>query len=159
MTDLNNEIEILQLKIKRLQKREKKKLKELELSKKHDALKNEVKKNMSEKRYFCTIYQVGNGKKSKDREVDTGKYYKVCSTIELQDLLKRTQGFWTHPDRDKVWADEIPRGERKYGRYTDVIIEPFTKELEERYLNAREEGLLEKRREFRDLEVRNGLVK
>jgi len=125
-----------------------------EWKEKKNALYNKIEKNMSEKRYVCTIIQEGDIMMSGgdiDRQVNTKRFFKICSTSELPEVLQWTrESFWTHPDFGKIPNDKIPSIEKKWGIYTDVIIEPFTEELEESYLNASKQGFFENQRMYHE---------
>ena len=121
---------------------------------KKDAQVNEIQESMDEKRYVLTIYEDGDELMSsgdKERQIFPRRFYKICSTNELPGVLKSTQeSFWTHPAllADHSNANEIPVEEKKWGIYTDVIIEPFTEELEQSYLAGSREGFFKKQRQF-----------
>ena len=121
---------------------------------KKDAQVNEIQESMDEKRYVLTIYEDGDELMSsgdKERQIFPRRFYKICSTNELPGVLKSTQeSFWTHPAllADHSNANEIPVEEKKWGIYTDVIIEPFTEELEQSYLAGSREGFFKKQRQL-----------
>ena len=102
----------------------------------------EIMSNKNEKRYVLTIYQVGDTRFSagdREKQVSPRRFYQVCSTGEIPEVLKyMDESFWEHPDllEDSSNSDEIPFEEKKWGRYEDVIIQPFTEELEKYYLDA-----------------------
>ena len=120
----------------------------------------ETKKKMDEKRYVCTIYQEGDELMSEGdwkRQAMMRRMYSVCSTNEVIELLECThQTFWTHPDllADHSNANEIPVEEKKWGIYTDVIIEPFTEELEQSYLAGSKNGFFKMQREYHDYKMK-----
>ena len=127
---------------------------------KKNAQLNKTAENMTEKRYVLTIYEDGDELMSsgdKERQIFPRRFYKICSTNELPGVLKSTQeSFWTHPAllADHSNANEIPVEEKKWGIYTDVIIEPFTEELEKSYVSASESGFFKKKREYHDYKMK-----
>ena len=127
---------------------------------KKNAQVNEIQENMNEKRYVCTIYETGDELMSsgdRERQIFPRRFYKICSTNELPGVLKFTQeSFWTHPAllADHSNANEIPVEEKKWGIYTDVIIEPFTEELEQSYLAGSKDGFFKQQRQFHDYKMK-----
>jgi|TARA_B110000259_G_scaffold2538_1_gene3021 hypothetical protein len=113
----------------------------------------EIMSNKNEKRYVLTIYQVGDTRFSagdRERQVCPRRFYQVCSTSEIPEVLKyMEQSFWQHPDllEDSSNSDEISFEEKKWGRYRDVIIEPFTEELEKSYLDASKKNFFKMQRD------------
>jgi len=130
-----------------------------EWKKKKNAQLNEIAKNMTEDRYVCTIYEDGDELMSSgdtERQIFPRRFYKICSTNELPGVLKFTQeSFWTHPAllADHSNTNEIPVEEKKWGIYTDVIIEPFTEELEQSYLAGSKDGFFKRQREYHDYKM------
>ena len=51
-------------------------------------------------------------------------------------------------------AEEIPFEEKKWGRYEEVIIEPFTEELEKSYVAGSKDGFFKMQRHFHDYEMK-----
>ena len=127
---------------------------------KKDAQVNKIQERMDEKRYLLTICQVGDETMSNgdiDRKVYPRRTYQICSTNELPEVLKFTQEpFWTHEDllEDHSNAHEIPLNEKRWGRYSEVIIEPFTEELEKSYVSASESGFFKMKRDYHDYKMK-----
>ena len=106
--------------------------------------------------YLLTIFTVGcklmSGGNTK-REVLPQRSYTVVSVNEIDQYTKfLKQPFWTHPNVDENTSEDeqndIPFEEKKWGRYSNIIIEPLSKDLEESYLNKVKEGFFEPYRNY-----------
>tara|TARA_B110000503_G_scaffold13049_1_gene17764 strand:+ start:33 stop:473 length:441 start_codon:yes stop_codon:yes gene_type:complete len=116
----------------------------------------EINKKLDKKDYVLTVLQVGDSLMSGgniEREVDVKRFYTPVSLKEIPEYISYMEtSFWTHPDikNPKVKSKNIPFEEKKWGRYTNVLIEPLTKELEESYLDASKKGFFKTWRMIRD---------
>ena len=116
--------------------------------------KEEIKKNLMSKDYLVTVFETGDQTMSTgdhERQDVPRRTYQVASLLDLPDIIGKMQiGYWRHPDlkEDLSNAEEIPFEEKMWGIYAGVIIEPFTKELEQSYLDKSKEGFFEKYRGF-----------
>ncbi len=108
--------------------------------KKSEELSSEIKENLNRKDYFITGYIVPDYLMSfgnPDMMESPRRFYTPVSLLEIEDYITRMKsGWWTHPDINTKHEDDIPYDERKFGRYQNIIIEPFSEELEKRYLDG-----------------------
>ena len=102
---------------------------------------NKIEEQLKKKDYILTVYQTGDEMMSMgdfERQVIPNKFYVVCSLEEIPDYIKSMkQPFWRHEKclTDKEIKD-YPYEKKKWGIYTNVVIEPFSEELEKSYLSA-----------------------
>jgi len=95
----------------------------------------------------CEIMSLGKS----ERKIFPNQYYTTVSLNEIEEYIHRMKrGFWEHPDLldDRSNADEIPHEEKKWGRYSNIRIEPLSEELEKSYLSASEEGFFKMHRQI-----------
>jgi hypothetical protein len=82
------------------------------------------------------------------------------SLNEIEEYIRMMKrGFWEHPDLldDRSNAEEIPHEEKKWGRYSNIVIEPLSAELEKSYLKASDEGFFKTHRQILSYEEECGL--
>ena len=109
-----------------------------------------IQATMDEKRYFVTTYVTGHKFMSggdTNRQVFPKETWSICSTNELIELMRFTkEPFWrNYTDlKDK----DVPYEEKKWGIYQDIIIEPFTEELEKSYIKASKDDFFKMHREL-----------
>jgi|TARA_X000001036_G_C20532089_1_gene746657 hypothetical protein len=111
-------------------------------------------KRLNQKDYLITATTTGCEHMSfgkSERKVFPNQYYATVSLNEIEEyigMMKR--GFWEHPDLldDKSNAEEIPHEEKKWGRYSNIVIEPLSEELEKSYLEASKEGFFKTHRQI-----------
>ena len=114
--------------------------------------KDEINKQLKKKDYVLTVYQTGDTMMSNgdhERQVFPNRFYVVCSLEEIPNYIKKMKtSFWYPPkglsEKEKK---DYPFEKKKWGRYLDVVIEPFSKDMEENYLNGSKEGFFERWRE------------
>ena len=114
---------------------------------------DEINKRLKKKDYILTIYQTGDKVMSNcnhERQIFPRRYYAVCSLEEIPDYIKSMKTpFWEHEKGlSKKEIENYPYEKKKWGRYLDVVIEPFSKDMEENYLNGSKEGFFERWREI-----------
>ena len=107
---------------------------------------------LNRKDYLITVYETGDKLFSHGdtkKEIMPRRYWEDVSLNELKEKLNKIhKGFWTHPDlnKDLSNAKDIPFEERKWGIIHNIIVEPFSEELEERYLRASKRGFFKSQR-------------
>jgi len=117
-----------------------------------DEFYDEIEKQLKKKDYILTVYQIGDKGLSNgdpERQVRMTNWYVVCSLEEIPNYIKKMKtSFWYPPkglsEKEKK---DYPFEKKKWGRYLDVVIEPFSKDMEENYLNGSKEGFFERWRE------------
>lgn len=130
-----------------------------EATKRHKAAKNKL----LEKDYILTVYQEGDLTMSggnPERMVDLRRFYVPVSLSEINDYMKfMTTSFWTHPDMTSGIKNEkdIPFEEKKWGRYSNIVIEPLSEELEKDYVGSSELGFFKHHREILHWELEKDL--
>ena len=110
-----------------------------------------IKENIKNQKYLLTIYQIGCPLLSGDdieKQVKPKRFYECVSVNEIGNYTRYLdQPFWLHPNVDKDTDDDeknnIPYEEKIWGRYSNVIIEPLSKDLEEQYLKGVKDGFFE----------------
>ena len=120
--------------------------KEVEFKSANDKLIDEMitsrDENLSRKDYLITAYKSGCKIMSfgdHDKMVSPRRFYADVSLNEIEEYIRMMKrGFWEHPDllADKSNAEDIPFEEKKWGRYSNIVIEPLSEELEKSYLDA-----------------------
>ena len=118
----------------------------------------EIKERLKKKDYILTVYQTGHkGMSSGDikRQIDVRRYWVVCSLEEIPDYIKSMkQPFWTHEEGlSKKEIDNYSFEKKKWGIYSNVIIEPLSEELEKNYLSSSKDGFFKNWRMFRDTDL------
>ena len=103
---------------------------------------------MKKKDYVLTVYQTGDEMMSfgeYERQVDTRRFYVVCSLEEIPEYINyMKQPFWEHDEGlSKNEIKNYPYEKKKWGRYSNVVIEPLSEELEKDYLSGSKEGFFE----------------
>ena len=136
-----------------------KKKKDYQLTEEQQKLKDEIdeqidgiNEQLKKKDYILTVYQEGDKSMSRgdrERQVRMTNWYVVCSLEEIPNYIKKMKtSFWYPPkglsEKEKK---DYPFEKKKWGRYLDVVIEPFSKDMEENYLNGSKEGFFERWRE------------
>ena len=116
---------------------------------------NKIEEQLKKKDYILTVYQTGDKNMSLgdyEREVTPNRFYVVCSLEEIPEYIKfMKQPFWYPPEGlSKKEIKDYPHEKKKWGRYWDVVIEPFSEELEKSYLGASKEGFFEIRRKMQE---------
>ena len=111
-------------------------------------------KTLNQKDYLITATTTGCEIMSfgkTERKIFPRQHYATVSLNEIEEYIHRMKrGFWEHKDLldDFSNADEIPYEEKKWGRYSNIVIEPLSAELEKSYLNASEEGFFKMHRQI-----------
>ena len=111
-------------------------------------------KTLNQKDYLITATTTGCEIMSfgkTERKIFPRQHYATVSLNEIEEYIHRMKrGFWEHKDLldDFSNADEIPHEEKKWGRYSNIRIEPLSEELEKSYLNASEEGFFKMHRQI-----------
>ena len=132
------------------------------LMEEHRKENDETKERLKKKDYILTVYQIGDKSLSNgdpERQVRMKNWYVVCSLEEIPNYIKKMKtSFWYPPkglsEKEKK---DYPFEKKKWGRYLDVVIEPFSKDMEENYLNGSKEGFFERWREVHKREEELGL--
>ena len=107
---------------------------------------------LNRKDYLITVYETGDKLFSHGdtkKEIMPRRYWENVSLNELKEKLNKIhKGFWTHPDlnKDLSNAKDIPFEERKWGIIHNIIVEPFSEELEKDYVKASENGFFKSQR-------------
>ena len=97
---------------------------------------------LERKDYLITAYKSGDLLMSSgdhERMVSPRRFYADVSLSEIDSYIRgMTRGFWEHPDllADGSNADDIPYEEKRWGKYSNIVIEPLSEELEKSYLDA-----------------------
>ena len=120
------------------------------LDKKYD---KEIDERLKKKDYILTVYQRGDFGMSNgeyEREVDTRRFYVVCSLEEIPEYIEyMKKPFWEHDEGlSKKEIKDYPYEKKKWGRNWNVVIEPLSEEMEKSYLSASKEGFFETWRMF-----------
>jgi hypothetical protein len=111
-------------------------------------------KTLNQKDYLITATTTGCEIMSfgkTERKIFPRQHYATVSLNEIEEYIHRMKrGFWEHKDLldDFSNADEIPYEEKKWGRYSNIRIEPLSEELEKSYLSASEEGFFKMHRQI-----------
>jgi hypothetical protein len=120
-------------------------------------------KRLNQKDYLITATTTGcehmSFGKSK-RKIFPQLYRVTVSLNEIEEYIRMMKrGFWEHPDLldDRSNAEEIPHEEKKWGRYSNIVIEPLSAELEKSYLKASDEGFFKTHRQILSYEEECGL--
>ena len=99
-------------------------------------------KRLNQKDYLITATTTGCEHMSfgkSERKIFPQLYRVTVSLNEIEEYIRMMKrGFWEHPDllADKSNAEDIPFEEKKWGRYSNIVIEPLSEELEKSYLDA-----------------------
>lgn len=115
---------------------------------------DEINQKFHSKDYIVTIFQTGDKLMSLgefEKQDTTRRFYQVCSLSDLPEVIgKMKRGFWSHPDlkEDLSNSKKIPQGEKKWGVYYSILIEPLTKEMEDEYLEKSKTGFFEHWRKY-----------
>ena len=109
---------------------------------------NKIEEQLKKKDYILTVYQTGDKNMSLgdyEREVTPNRFYVVCSLEEIPEYIKfMKQPFWYPPEGlSKKEIKDYPHEKKKWGKYYDVTIEPFSEELEKNYLSGIKDGFFE----------------
>ena len=112
---------------------------------------NEIDERLKKKEYVLTVYQSGHHMMScgeYERQVTPRRFWVNCSLEEIPEYIKlMKQPFWACPKGlTKKEIKNYPYENKKWGIYTNVVIEPFSEELEKSYLSASKKGFFESRR-------------
>ena len=115
---------------------------------------NQMLEHQKTQKYLLTIFECGCKLMSggdREREILPQRYYKVVSVNEIDEYTQFLKtSFWRHPNVDKNTTEKeknkIPFDEKKWGRYSNIIIEPLSKDLEENYIKGVEDGFFELQR-------------
>ena len=123
-----------------------------EIRKEYRKENDEIDERLKRKDYVLTVYQTGDEMMSRgeyERQVDTRRFFAVCSLEEIPNYIKKMKtSFWYPPEGlSEKEKKDYPFEKKKWGRYLDVVIEPFSKDMEENYLNGSKEGFFERWRE------------
>jgi hypothetical protein len=118
---------------------------------------------LNKKDYLITATTTGCENMSlgkSERKIFPKLYHATVSLNEIEDYIRRMKrGFWEHPDLldDGSNADIIPYEEKKWGRYSNIVIEPLSEELEKSYLDASDIGFFKTHRQILSYEQECGL--
>ena len=129
--------------------------------KKFTLQREEIKKRLKKKDYLLTVNQTGDKMMSGGdgkRQAPTIQMRFACSLEEIPEYIKFMKvSWWQHEDLkkgSKVNPKDIPYEEKRWGIYSDILIEPLSKELEKSYLDASKEGIFETHRLIRNHELK-----
>ena len=120
-------------------------------------------KRLNQKDYLITATTTGCEHMSlgkSERKIFPQLYRATVSLNEIEEYIRMMKrGFWEHPDLldDRSNAEEIPHEEKKWGRYSNIVIEPLSAELEKSYLKASDEGFFKTHRQILSYEEECGL--
>ena len=120
-------------------------------------------KRLNQKDYLITATTTGCEHMSfgkSERKIFPQLYRVTVSLNEIEEYIRMMKrGFWEHPDLldDRSNAEEIPHEEKKWGRYSNIVIEPLSEELEKSYLKASDEGFFKTHRQILSYEEECGL--
>ena len=120
-------------------------------------------KRLNQKDYLITATTTGCEHMSfgkSERKIFPQLYRVTVSLNEIEEYIRMMKrGFWEHPDLldDRSNAEEIPHEEKKWGRYSNIVIEPLSAELEKSYLKASDEGFFKTHRQILSYEEECGL--
>ena len=115
---------------------------------------NEITESLNRKDYLLRVLQQGDEGMSLgdwEKQVSPKRFYTVCSLEDIQEYIgMMKKGFWEHPDLNnpKVKDKNIPHDEKKFGRYYNLTIEPFSEKLEKEYLQKSKNGFYKMKREI-----------
>ena len=132
-------------------------MEEVKNKKEWNKRKEETDERMNKKDYILTIKVEGDKLMSKGdvgREVEPTSYYVICSLEEIPEYIESIKNpFWI-PESGTSNEDILnyPFEKKRWGRNTNVVIEPLSKELEESYLDGSKKGFFETWRGFREME-------
>ena len=123
--------------------------------------KDEINKQLKKKDYVLTVYQKGDEMLSdgdSERQVLIKRGWVVCSLEEIPEYINgMKKPYWEH---DKGLSEEemenYPFDKKRWGRTTNIIIEPPSEELEKSYLGASKKGFFKDWRMIRDAEEEEG---
>ena len=107
---------------------------------------------LNRKDYLITVYECGDKLFSRGdtkKEIMPRRYWEDVSLNELKEKLNKIhKGFWTHPDLNEDYsnAKDIPFEEKKFGIIHNIIVEPFSEELEKDYVKASKDGFFKRQR-------------
>jgi hypothetical protein len=137
-----------------------KKKKDYQLTEEQQKLKDEIdeqidgiNEQLKKKDYILTVHQEGDKSMSRgdrERQVDTRRWYVVCSLEEIPEYINRMKiPFWRPEERglSEKERKDYPFEKKKWGKYWNVTIEPFSEELEKDYLSGIKDGFFETWRE------------
>ena len=107
--------------------------------------------------FGCDVMSFGKS----ERKISPRRYFVPVSLNEIEQyigMMKR--GFWEHPDlkSDGSNADDIPHEEKKWGRYSNIVIEPLSEELEKDYVGSSKLGFFKNHREILQWEEEKGVA-
>ena len=107
-----------------------------------------IDKNLKRKDYVLTVYQTGDeGMSSGDRsrQVELRRFYVPVSLEEIPEYIQfMKEPFWLSPkDMTEKEKKKVPYKDKKWGKYSNIVIEPLSKELEENYLDGSKKGWFE----------------
>ena len=119
-----------------------------ERSKENIKLNDEINEQLKKKDYVLTVYQTGDEMMSlsnRERQVNPCRFYVVCSLEEIPEYIEyMKKPFWEHDEGlSKKEIKNYPYEKKKWGKYYDVTIEPFSEELEKNYLSGIKDGFFE----------------
>ena len=126
-----------------------------EIRKEEVKQRDEIDERLKKKDYVLTVYQTGHKGISLgdyEREVDTRRFYAVCSLEEIPEYIEyMKKPFWEVPDGlSEKEIKNYPYEKKKWGRYWNVVIEPLSEEMEKSYLSGSKEGFFKSWRTIRD---------
>ncbi|MBC8442630.1 MAG: hypothetical protein H8D80_00410 [Proteobacteria bacterium] len=119
-----------------------------ELMQEHRKENDETRERLKKKDYVLTVYQKGDSVMScgdPNNMVDVRRFYAVCSLEEIPEYIQyMKQSFWTHEEGlTKKEIKNYPFEKKRWGRYSNVVIEPLSEEMEKSYLDASKKGFFE----------------
>jgi len=116
---------------------------------------DEIDERLKKKEYVLTVYQTGHHMMScgeYERQVFPRRFWVNCSLEEIPEYIKwMKQPFWECPKGlTKKEIKNYPYEKKKWGIYTNVVIEPFSEELEKSYLTASKDEFFAIRRHIQE---------
>ena len=118
---------------------------------------DEIEERLKKKDYVLTVCQTGDSSLSngdREREVPIRRFYVVCSLEEIPEYIKyMKQPFWSHDKNlTKKEIKNYPFEKKRWGRYTNVLIEPLSEEMEKDYVGSSKKGFFKSWRRIQKME-------
>jgi hypothetical protein len=117
--------------------------------------KDVINEQLKKKDYVLTVFMTGDEMLSggdHERQINPRRCYEVCSLEEIPEYIEyMKQPFWIPEEGlSKKEIKNYPYEKKKWGRYSNVIIEPLSEEMEKSYLDGSKKGFFESWRLIRD---------
>ena len=118
-----------------------------------------IDKNLKRKDYVLTVIQTGcegmsNG--DSNRQLHCRRFFVPVSLEEIPKYIEfMTESFWLSPkDMTEKEKKKISFEDKKWGKYSNITIEPLSEELEKSYLNGSKKGWFKNYREYSEFRNR-----